>query len=114
MPQGIIRDDFDALYAHARSVIDPGGRAGDLGWLVRQRRDMTSDVIARLGQPGVLVHGVSIKPGKPTILAVCDGKAVIGLPGNPVSALVVAICYHADVVELQGRTTPAPTPWQPG
>lgn len=44
---------------------------------------MTSDVIERLGQPGVLVHGVSIEPGKPTILAVCDGKPVFGLPGDP-------------------------------
>jgi molybdopterin molybdotransferase len=37
----------------------------------------------------VLVHGVSVKPGKPTILAVCDGKPVFGLPGNPVSAMVI-------------------------
>ena len=36
------------------------------------------------------MHGVNVRPGKPTILAVCDGKAVIGLPGNPVSALVIA------------------------
>jgi molybdopterin molybdotransferase len=36
-----------------------------------------------------LVHGVSVRPGKPTILAVCDGKPVFGLPGNPVSAMVI-------------------------
>jgi molybdopterin molybdotransferase len=53
-------------------------------------RDYTRDVINRLGQPGVLQHGLATKPGKPTILAVCDGKPVIGLPGNPVSALLVA------------------------
>lgn len=53
-------------------------------------RDLTSQVIEQLGAPGVLVHGVNVKPGKPTILAVCDGKPVIGLPGNPVSALVIA------------------------
>ena len=35
-------------------------------------------------------HGLAVRPGKPTLLAVCDGKAVIGLPGNPVSALLVA------------------------
>ena len=55
-------------------------------------RDMTADVINRLaadlGGPGVLVHGVAMKPGKPTILAVVGGKAVLGLPGNPVSAMV--------------------------
>ena len=53
-------------------------------------RDVTARAIARLGAPGILVHGIAIKPGKPTILALCDGKPVIGLPGNPVSALVVA------------------------
>lgn len=53
-------------------------------------RDLTSLVINQLGEPGVLVHGVNIRPGKPTILAVCDGTAMIGLPGNPISALVIA------------------------
>lgn len=53
-------------------------------------RDLTSLVIDSLGEPGVLVHGVNVRPGKPTILGVCDGKPVVGLPGNPVSALVIA------------------------
>jgi len=53
-------------------------------------RDLTSEVINDLGNPGVIVHGVNIKPGKPTIFAVIDGKPIIGLPGNPVSAFVIA------------------------
>lgn len=53
-------------------------------------RDFTAQIVQELGQPGVIVHGVNIKPGKPTILAVCAGKPVIGLPGNPVSAFVIA------------------------
>ncbi len=61
-------------------------------------RDMTADVIDSLGSPGVLVHGVNVRPGKPTILAVCDGKAVIGLPGNPVSALVIAGLFVVPVI----------------
>ncbi len=61
-------------------------------------RDMTADVIRELGQPGVLSHGVSVRPGKPTILAVCDGKPVIGLPGNPVSALVIATIFVKPVI----------------
>jgi molybdopterin molybdotransferase len=68
-------------------------------------RDLTASVINKLGSPGVLVHGVSIKPGKPTILAVCDQKVVIGLPGNPVSALIIAGLFIAPVVEsLLGLT----------
>lgn len=62
-------------------------------------RDLTADVIARLGKPGVLVHGVSVRPGKPTILAVCNAKAVIGLPGNPVSALVIAGLFLRPVID---------------
>ena len=61
-------------------------------------RDLTSLVIAKLGKPGVLAHGVNVRPGKPTILAVCDGKPVIGLPGNPVSALVIADIFVKPVI----------------
>ena len=53
-------------------------------------RDYTRDVINQLGPPGLLQHGLATKPGKPTIIAVCENKPVIGLPGNPVSALLVA------------------------
>jgi len=61
-------------------------------------RDLTATVVNRLGSPGVLVHGVNVKPGKPTILGVCDGKPVIGLPGNPVSALVIARIFVLPVI----------------
>jgi molybdopterin molybdotransferase len=62
-------------------------------------RDLTAAVIQEIGAPGVLVHGVNVKPGKPTILGVCNGKAVIGLPGNPVSALVIAGIFIVPVIE---------------
>ncbi len=72
-------------------------------------RDYTRDVINGLGAPGVLQHGLATKPGKPTIIAVCEGKPVIGLPGNPVSALLVArqLLPHL-VARFQGQTPPAP------
>jgi molybdopterin molybdotransferase len=63
-------------------------------------RDLTREVIAGLGQPGVLQHGLAVKPGKPTILAVCDNKPVIGLPGNPVSALLVAQQIVVPIIRL--------------
>ncbi len=74
-------------------------------------RDLTSQVINDLGQPGVLVHGVNVRPGKPTILAVCDGKPVIGLPGNPVSALVIAGLFVSPLVRrLLGIPSERPRP----
>lgn len=71
-------------------------------------RDTTAEAIASIGTPGVLVHGVNVRPGKPTILAVCDGKAVIGLPGNPVSALVIAALFVVPVIERLLGATPRP------
>ncbi len=52
-------------------------------------RDVSARVIESLGSPGILFHGISIRPGKPTIGAVVEGKPVFGLPGHPVSAMVV-------------------------
>jgi molybdopterin molybdotransferase len=87
---GILPDRREALEAAARRahaecdvvLITAGSSVST--------RDITSEIIIALGAPGVLAHGVALRPGKPTILAVCSGKPVIGLPGNPVSALVVA------------------------
>jgi len=72
-------------------------------------RDYTRDVINGLGEPGVLQHGLATKPGKPTIIAVCENKPVIGLPGNPVSALLVArqLLPHL-IARYLGRRPPAP------
>lgn len=70
-------------------------------------RDLTAEVVNQMGEPGVLVHGVNVRPGKPTILGVCGGKAVIGLPGNPVSALVIARLFVIPVIDhLLGRLKP--------
>ena len=59
----------------------------------------------------MLVHGINTRPGKPTILGVCAGKAVIGLPGNPVSALVNGYLFVVPVIEkLLGIHTTRPRP----
>ncbi len=71
-------------------------------------RDLTADVMNELGDPGVLIHGVSIKPGKPTIFALAGEKVMIGLPGNPVSALVIAYILVKPIIQaylgLENRT----------
>jgi molybdopterin molybdotransferase len=63
-------------------------------------RDLTADTIAALGKPGVLVHGIQIKPGKPTILASAEGTPVLGLPGNPVSAFIIAGIFLPPLLQL--------------
>ncbi len=104
---GIVRDDFAALYKAASSLLDQSDALVLSAGSSVSVRDMTSDVIGKLGKPGVLVHGVSIKPGKPTIIAVCDGKPVFGLPGNPVSAMVVGDLFITPTVwKMQGCERP--------
>lgn len=72
-------------------------------------RDRTAEVISSLGKPGILIHGINIRPGKPTILAYCDGKPVVGLPGNPVSALVIAHFFVRPMLRwMQGGSQTLP------
>jgi molybdopterin molybdotransferase len=86
---GIVRDDFDALYTAASRALAETDMVVVSGGSSVGTRDMTARVIDALGEPGVLFHGLAVRPGKPTIGAVVAGKPVIGLPGHPVSAMVV-------------------------
>lgn len=105
---GIFSDQFEVLKEAAAQalfecdvvIITAGSSAST--------RDMTADVIRTLGEPGVLVHGINTRPGKPTILGVCNGKAVIGLPGNPVSALVNGYLFVVPVIEKCLGALPKP------
>jgi molybdopterin molybdotransferase len=100
---GIIRDDRDALRstiinaaAECDAVMISGGSSKD-------ERDMVAAIIAERGT--VLVHGIAIAPGKPTIIGKYDGKPVIGLPGHPASAFIVliAIVRHM-ITAMTGET----------
>ena len=67
--------------------------------------------IASLGEPGIWCHGLAFRPGKPTLLADCGGVPVIGLPGNPRSALVVFRLIGTPIVRtVGGCTDPPPEP----
>jgi molybdopterin molybdotransferase len=100
---GIIPDDFAALKrAAAEMLADHDMLVVSAGSSVSVR-DMTVQVIDELGQPGVLLHGVATRPGKPTIIGVVDGKPVLGLPGNPVSAMVQFDMFGTPVIyRMQG------------
>jgi molybdopterin molybdotransferase len=86
---GIIRDDREAL----RAVISRAASECDVvlisGGSSKDDRDMVASVIGELGE--VLVHGIAISPGKPTIIGRCGTTPVIGLPGHPASAYIVLI-----------------------
>ena len=96
---GIVSDSFDALTAAATQALSECDMVLITAGSSASTRDMTAEVIRSLGEPGVLVHGINTRPGKPTILGVCNGQAVIGLPGNPVSALVNGYLFVVPVIE---------------
>jgi molybdopterin molybdotransferase len=103
---GIFPDEYSALEDAARRALADNDVVILSAGSSVSARDMTAQVIDALGRPGVLVHGVSLKPGKPTILAVCSEKAVFGLPGNPVSCMVT---YDLFVAPALAYLSGAPT-----
>jgi molybdopterin molybdotransferase len=107
---GIIRDQFDLLKSAAAQALIECDAVIITAGSSASTRDMTADVIRALGEPGVLAHGINTRPGKPTILGACNGKAVIGLPGNPVSALVNGYLFVVPVIEKLTGALPKPKP----
>ncbi|EHQ88646.1 molybdopterin molybdotransferase MoeA [Desulfosporosinus youngiae] len=86
---GIVQDDLEEL----RTILSRMLKENDLvllsGGSSVGTRDLSAQLIEELGEPGVLFHGLALKPGKPTIGGVADGKLIFGLPGHPASAMVV-------------------------
>ena len=85
----LLPDDFDVQHKQAKEALTKCDAIVFSAGSSISGRDLTAKVFESLGKPGILVHGLSIKPGKPTILGICDNKPLIGLPGNPVSAVTV-------------------------
>ncbi len=105
---GIVGDSFGSLKETAAKALSECDVVVITAGSSASTRDMTADVIDQLGHPGVLVHGINTRPGKPTILGVCRGKAIIGLPGNPVSALVNGYLFLVPVIEKLLGAIPRP------
>jgi molybdopterin molybdotransferase len=105
---GIISDQFQVLKEAAAKALSECDVLIITAGSSASTRDMTAEVIRTLGEPGVLVHGINTRPGKPTILGVCNEKAVIGLPGNPVSALVNGYLFVVPLVKKLLGALPRP------
>ena len=72
--------------------------------------DLVPDVIDELGKPGMLVHGIAMRPSLPTGLAVVDGKPIISLPGLPVSAMLAFSTFAQPLILRMLETEPDPQP----
>ena len=91
---GVMKDDYDEVKEKITKSLEEidillcsGGTSAGLG-------DVLKHVLDELGE--VYIHGISVQPGKPTIVGVIEGKIIIGLPGNPVSALMIFNAFVAE------------------
>lgn len=102
---GAFPDDETAL----EKVIREALRSFDVvvlsGGTSKGEGDVCHRIVARLGKPGIVAHGVALKPGKPLCLAVCDGKPVVILPGFPTSAMFT---FHDMIVPVLRRLAGLP------
>jgi molybdopterin molybdotransferase len=86
---GVVKDDYEAQRQMAAEGLSQADMLIFSAGSSVSSRDMTVQVLDSFGPPGVLVHGIAHRPGKPTIIALLEGKPAFGLPGNPVSAMIV-------------------------
>ncbi|WP_249158691.1 molybdopterin biosynthesis protein [Bradyrhizobium tropiciagri] len=94
---GAIADDEAELEAAMRKALADSDMLVLSGGTSKGAGDVSHRIIARLGKPGIIAHGVALKPGKPLCLAVCDGKPVVILPGFPTSAMFT---FHDMIVPV--------------
>ncbi|MGA8901835.1 molybdopterin biosynthesis protein, partial [Bradyrhizobium sp.] len=102
---GAIPDVEGELEATMRRALDSCDMLILSGGTSKGTGDVSHRIIARLGKPGIIAHGVALKPGKPLCLAVCDGKPVVILPGFPTSAMFT---FHDMIVPVLRRMAGLP------
>ena len=108
---GIVKDDLEEL----RTILTQMLKENDLvllsGGSSVGTRDLSAQLIDELGEPGLLFHGLALRPGKPTIGGVVDGKLIFGLPGHPASAMIVfdtIVRPWLDASVLHSKAEPLP------
>ncbi len=102
---GAIADDEQQLESAMRSALDDCDMLVLSGGTSKGAGDLSHRILARLGRPGIVAHGVALKPGKPLCLAVCDGKPIVILPGFPTSAMFT---FHDMIVPVLRRMAGLP------
>lgn len=98
-----LKEALDGCLSLCRLVFVSGGSSAGI-------RDLTASVLDELGPPGLLVHGLAVRPGKPTLVGLSDRGLVFGLPGHPLSCLVALLTFALPVVRslLAGRRMDPP------
>ena len=105
----IVKDRTESLSAALDRALNENDAVILIAGSSAGRDDYTSSVIGSRGQ--VLIHGIGIKPGKPAVLGIASGKPTVGLPGYPVSAVIVMREFVKDLVDSYYGRTSAPAPY---
>jgi molybdopterin molybdotransferase len=107
---GIVPDDLVRLRAVLRELVDAHDGVVLSGGSSVGSKDFTGDLLRELPPPGLLFHGIDIRPGKPTVFGRAGAKPVVGMPGFPTSAMVVFEAFIRPLVARLGGETIA-DPW---
>jgi putative molybdopterin biosynthesis protein len=102
---GAVADDEAELEAAMRRALESSDMVVLSGGTSKGAGDVSYRIISRLGEPGIIAHGVALKPGKPLCLAVCGGKPLVILPGFPTSAMFT---FHDVIVPVLRRMAGLP------
>jgi molybdopterin molybdotransferase len=109
--KGIVPDDRDTLHAVLTEALEEADLVLISGGSSVGVRDLSLKAIQDLPEAEILVHGVAIRPGKPTILADIGGKPLLGLPGHPASAAVVMQVLGLPLLQRLAGLADNPAPW---
>ncbi|MEJ5327170.1 MAG: gephyrin-like molybdotransferase Glp [Candidatus Bathyarchaeia archaeon] len=102
---GVIPDDKAALQAALKHALSSADMVITSGGVSVGPKDLTPQTVSSLGEPGLLVCGIAVKPGKPTTIALVGEKPVFALPGHPASALLIFHLLVRPVIQrMAGRT----------
>ena len=99
---GVVKDDRKAFEKALAKALKKADLVMISGGSSVGTKDMAVDVICSFSRSELFFHGISIAPGKPTIFATAAGKPVMGLPGHPVSALVVFSLFGMPLIRMMG------------
>jgi putative molybdopterin biosynthesis protein len=106
---GALPDDAAILEKIVREALAVSDMVVLSGGTSKGAGDLSHRVVSRLGKPGILVHGVALKPGKPLCLAVVDDKPIVVLPGFPTSAIFTFHAFVAPVIRARAGLAPEAT-----
>jgi putative molybdopterin biosynthesis protein len=106
LPFGAWPDDAAVLEKAVRQALAAADMVVLSGGTSKGAGDLSHRVVSRLGKPGILVHGVALKPGKPLCLAVVDSKPIIVRPGFPTSAIFTFPAFVAPVIRAKAGLAP--------